>query len=127
MPGRDAGASGGDDSRERAQGRTGTMMPASSNEPEGSRVERPRVEPEILPPERNGRGGWPPYGYRQGNSTHRVFVTRIGPFGFTLAMLVVGLFAAILLLLLIGTALLWLPFVAAIVIIGAVAGLLRRL
>jgi hypothetical protein len=98
-------------------------MPPSSNEPE-----RPRVEPEILPPERHGRdSGWPPYDYTQGNSTHRVFVTRIGPFGFGLAMLVVGLFAAILLLLLIGTALLWLPFVAAIVIIGAIAGLLRRL
>ena len=63
-----------------------------------------------------GRGG-----------SQRIFVTRIGPFGFALAMLVVGLFAAVLLLLLIGTALIWLPFVAAIVIIGAVVGLLRRL
>jgi hypothetical protein len=96
---------------------------AKSNEPE-----RPRAEPEILPPERNGRGGWPPpYGYGQGSNAHRVFVTRIGPFGFALAMLVMGLFAAVLLLLLIGTALLWLPLVAAIVIVGFVVGMLRRL
>jgi hypothetical protein len=102
-------------------------MPSHSNEPE-----RPRVEPEILPPERGSRNGqsWPPppYGYGQGaDGSHRIFVTRIGPFGFGLAMLVIGLFAAVLLLLLIGTALLWLPFVAAIVIVGAVVGLLRRL
>ncbi len=99
-------------------------MAPYSNEPE-----RPRVEPEILPPDRSGRNpgsdGWSPRGYS--NGSQRIFVTRIGPFGFALAMLVVGLFAAVLLLLLIGTALIWLPFVAAIVVIGAIVGLLRRL
>ncbi|MGA7431487.1 MAG: hypothetical protein WBQ24_05030 [Xanthobacteraceae bacterium] len=99
-------------------------MAAYSNEPE-----RPRVEPEILPPDRSGRAaggdGWPPHSY--GAGSQRIFVTRIGPFGFALAMLVVGLFAAVLLLLLIGTALIWLPFVAAILIVGAVVGFLRRL
>jgi hypothetical protein len=101
-------------------------MAAYSNEPE-----RPRVEPEILPPDRSGRNkggdGWPPQGSPHGTGSQRIFVTRIGPFGFALAMLVVGLFAAVLLLLLIGTALIWLPFVAAIVIAGAVVGFLRRL
>jgi hypothetical protein len=103
-------------------------MAAYSNEPE-----RPRVEPEILPPDRSdraaGRDGWPPHphGAGYGSGSQRIFVMRIGPFGFALAMLVVGLFAAVLLLLLIGTALIWLPFVAAILIVGAVAGLLRRL
>jgi hypothetical protein len=101
-------------------------MAPTSNEPE-----RPRAEPEILPPDRSGRNnqsgpGWPPHGYTHGTGPHRVFITRIGPFGFALAMLVVGLFAAALLLLLIGTALIWLPFVAAIVILGALAGLFRR-
>jgi hypothetical protein len=99
----------------------------NSNEPE-----RPRVEPEILPPDRSGRNGqnWPPppYGYTAGtNGSQRIFITRIGPFGFGLASLVIGLFAVVLLLLLIGTALIWLPFVAAIVILGAVVGALRRL
>ena len=99
-------------------------MAAYSNEPE-----RPRVEPEIFPPDRSGRAaggdGWPPRPH--GSGSQRIFVTRIGPFGFALAMLVIGLFAAVLLLLLIGTALIWLPLVAAILIVGAVAGLLRRL
>jgi hypothetical protein len=105
-------------------------MAGHSNEPE-----RPRVEPEIIPPDRTGgrnpRGqGWPPppYGYSQGaGGSHRVFVTRIGPLGFGLLMLVVGLFAAVLLLLLIGTALLWLPLVAVFVVMSAVVGVWRRL
>jgi hypothetical protein len=105
-------------------------MAPYSNEPE-----RPRSEPEIIPPDRSGRGnpsgqGWPPppYGYSQGaGGSHRIFVTRIGPLGFGLFMLVAGLFAAVLLLLLIGTALIWLPLVAALLIVGAVAGVLRRL
>jgi hypothetical protein len=105
-------------------------MAGNPNEPE-----RPRVEPEILPPDRSGNGnprgsGWPPppYGYTQSsNGAQRIFVTRIGPLGFGLFMLVAGLFAAVLLLLLIGTALIWLPLVAALLIVGAVAGVLRRL
>lgn len=102
-------------------------MSSSSNEPE-----RPRVEPEILPPDRNGWNGqsWPPppYGYGQrASGSQRIFITRISPFGFGLATLIMGVFAAVLLLLLISTALIWLPFIAAVVIVGAVVGLFRRL
>jgi hypothetical protein len=100
--------------------------------PQSNEPERPRVEPEILPPDRGDRNrqSWPPppYGYAPGaNGSQRIFVTRIGPLGFGLAMLVIGLFAVVLLLLLIGTALIWLPFVAAIAILGAIVGALRRL
>jgi len=55
--------------------------------------ERPRVEPEIIPPDRAHRQGWPPPdGYAQARGAHRVYVTRIGPFGFALMMLAIGLF-----------------------------------
>jgi hypothetical protein len=101
------------------------------NEPE-----RPRSEPEIIPPD-HGRGpnrrgpndpgqSWPPYGFTQTRNTHRVYVSRIGPFGFALIMLVVGFLAAILLLILIGAALIWIPVVAVFIVIAAVSGLLRR-
>jgi hypothetical protein len=98
-----------------------------ANEPE-----RPRVEPEIIPPSRRGpydRGGdWPPppYGFTQMRGTHRVYVSRIGPFGFALIMLIVGLLAAVLLLILIGAALIWIPVVAVLVVIAAISGLFRR-
>jgi hypothetical protein len=102
-------------------------MAKSSNQPE-----RPRAEPEILPPERGnsrGRGpNWPPpYGFTQARSTHRVYVSRIGPFGFALLMLVVGLLGGVLLLALIGAALIWIPIVAVLVIIAAISGVFRRL
>jgi hypothetical protein len=100
-------------------------MAKYSNEPE-----RPRAEPEIIPPDRGGRRGpdWPPsYGFTQARSAHRVYVSRIGPFGFALLMLVVGLLGGVLLLALIGAALIWIPVVAVFLVIAAVSGLLRRL
>ena len=102
-------------------------MADDSNEPE-----RPRVEPEIIPPNRFNRsdrdGSWPPsYGFSQMRGTHRVYVGRIGPFGSALIMLIAGLLVAVLLLILIGAALIWIPVVAVLVVIAGLAGLFRRL
>lgn len=100
-------------------------MASNSYEPE-----RPRAEPEIIPPERRrpeDRGWPPPHGYTEVHGTHRIYVGRIGPFGFVLMMLVAGLLAAIMLLLLIGTALIWIPVIAVLIIIAAISGLFRRL
>ena len=84
--------------------------------------ERPRVEPEILPPERGGGPAWPPppYGFSRTRSAHRFYVTRLSPLGLALLMLAVGLLAAVFLLILIGTALIWIPVVAVLVVIAAI-------
>jgi hypothetical protein len=98
-------------------------MPTYRDEPE-----RPRHEPEIIPPDRDsGRSSaWPPsHGYDQRRS-QRIYVTRIGPLGFALLMLIVGLFAGVLLLALIGAALIWIPVAAVLLIVAAIAGVLRR-
>jgi hypothetical protein len=99
-------------------------MASNSQEPE-----RPRAEPEILPPDRRGpdQRGWPPNGFGEVHGTHRIYVSRIGPFGFALLMLVVGFLAAVFLLLLIGTALLWIPIMLAVIVIAAISGVWRRL
>jgi len=99
----------------------------NANEPE-----RPRAEPEIIPPNHFGRSDrerdWPPaYGYTRMRGTHRVYVGRIGPFGFALIMLIAGFLAAVLLLILIGAALIWIPVVAVVLVIAAISGLFRRL
>jgi hypothetical protein len=101
-------------------------MAQDPNQPD-DKVERPRVEPEIIPPDRRQGRGWgqTPYG-APGYGTQRIYVTRLGPFGFALIMLVVGMLGAILLLALIGTALLWIPLVLAFVIIAFVSRLFRR-
>jgi hypothetical protein len=108
-------------------------MASNSDQPEV-----PRAEPEIIPPDRNRpqdrpqdwppqNRGWPPRGFTEMHGAHRIYVGRIGPFGFALMMLVAGLFAVVLLLLLIGTALIWIPVLAAVIVIAAISGLLRRL
>ena len=93
--------------------------------------ERPRSEPEILPPDNNWPdrdGSWPrTYGYDQRRSRHRVYVGRIGPLGFALLVLIVALFGGIFLVALIGAVLIWLPVLLVFAVIGAIAGLIRRL
>ncbi len=53
-------------------------------------------------------------------------MTRIGPFGFALMMLIAGLLGAVFLLALIGTALIWIPLVAALVLAAFISRLFRR-
>lgn len=90
-------------------------MAQDRNEPE-----KPRVEPEIIPPQRGRGQSWPPYGFSETGGAHRLYVTRISPFGFALMMLAIGLFAVVFLLILIGTALIWLPVLAALVLVAAI-------
>jgi len=104
------------------QARSNRVMVTNSDEPE-----RPRREPEIIPPDRGRGPNWPPpHGFTQMRGTHRLYVGRIGPFGFALLMLAIGLFAAVFLLVLIGAALIWIPIVAALAVIAAVFGRFRR-
>jgi hypothetical protein len=93
--------------------------------------ERPRVEPEIIPPDHSGeRSDWdrPAWRYRDApwtGTTQRIYVGRIGPSGFVLMLALVGL-VAVLFLAIIGTALLWLPFVLLAAGVAAFYRLWRR-
>jgi hypothetical protein len=86
--------------------------------------ERPRVEPEIIPPDRT-QSARRSAAFAETGGVHRVYVTRIGPFGGALLMLVIALLAAVALLLFFGALLIWVPVVALVLIIGAIAGLFR--
>jgi len=108
------------------------IMVDNSNKPE-----RPRAEPEILPPERSGApddrrfGGRgtnmpPPFG-TTARGTHRIYVGRIGPLGFALLLVAIALLGALMLFILIGAALIWIPVVTVLLVIAAISGLLRRL
>jgi hypothetical protein len=91
---------------------------------DGKAPERPRVEPEIIPPDRTRSARRDP-SYVEMDGTHRVYVTRIGPLGGALLMLAIAVFVAVGGLLLFGALLIWLPLVALILIIGAIAALFR--
>ena len=99
--------------------------------PDSQRPERPRLEPEIIPPRRARRGDpeWQPYDwqpYVSAASTQRIYVGRFGPFGFAIIMLIVGIIAAAILLAVVGAILVWIPILALLLVAGAVYRLMRR-
>lgn len=87
--------------------------------------ERPRREPEIIPPD-HSQAPWRAHSFSETGGTQRIYVTRLGPFGGALLMLAIIAVAAIVLLAFLGALLLWLPLIALVVIIAAASGLLRR-
>jgi hypothetical protein len=93
--------------------------------------ERPRAEPEIIPPNRRERpSDWrnPPWQddpFGQTRGAHRVYVTRVGPFGVALFMLAVALILAFVFITAFGLILIWIPVVAVVVIAAALLRLLR--
>lgn len=84
--------------------------------------ERPRLEPEIIPPDRSA---WRTDGYAESSGTHRIYVGRLGPFGGIVLLIAIVIVAVILLLAFLGALLIWLPLVALIVAAAAIGGLLR--
>ena len=95
--------------------------------------ERPRVEPEIIPPDRNPHAGpigtgrlGSPFFSTAADETHRIYVARLGPFGIALLMLIVGVVVAVILLAVVGAFLIWIPVVLLLVAVGAIFRLLRR-
>jgi hypothetical protein len=95
-----------------------------------NRPERPRLEPEIIPPARGRRGSdWQQYvWYSQAprTETHRLYVTRLGPFGMAALMLIIGIVIAVILLATIGAILVWIPILALLLAAGVVYRQLRR-
>jgi hypothetical protein len=86
--------------------------------------EKPRVEPEIIPPgDAAARwGGSPDW---SSGATHRVYVAKIGPFGFFLIALAVAALAVLVLVLILGAFLLWIPIAGLLLAAAVLSGLLR--
>ena len=88
--------------------------------------ERPRYEPEIIPPDSSRhRSDWRPYA-SGGGGTQRIFVARLGPFGIALMVLAFAVLVAVIMLAVLGAVLLWVPVVALVVAVAAVMRFLRR-
>src|SRR3977135_2131008 len=82
---------------------------------------RPRVEPEIIPPvkpdPRSRRGA-----SFDGRGTQRIYVAQVGPFGFAMVALVVAIVVAVVFLLVLGAFVIFIPLAGAL-LAGAGAGL----
>ena len=89
--------------------------------------EQPRVEPEIIPPGegdvRPRRGG--SHMQFEGRGTQRIYVARLGPFGFAMVTLVAALIAALALLVVVGAFVILIPLAGALLAIAVFVGLLR--
>jgi len=91
---------------------------------------RPRVEPEIIPPGHPDRR-WDE-GMRVDGRHHgqRIYVAQVGPFGFAMAALAVAIIAALAILLVLGAFVVLIPFaglvLAAAVIFSLFRGSFRR-
>ncbi|MGB6537609.1 MAG: hypothetical protein WBF58_16795 [Xanthobacteraceae bacterium] len=94
--------------------------------------EHPRVEPEIIPPDRSPdrsderrtpwRGG--PFGGTR--ATDRVYVARIGPFGAALLLLAIAVIIAIVIFVFLGALLIWIPIIVVLLAGVALARAVRR-
>ena len=102
-------------------------MVEDSNQPE-----RPRIEPEIIPPGRTPYRSdrhqqiWHPFFSTAADETHRIYVARLGPLGFALLMLIVGIVIGLIILAVIGAVLIWIPIMLMLVAVGALIRLWRR-
>jgi hypothetical protein len=104
-------------------------MPRKSNKPE-----QPRVEPEIIPPDRSRQGmdwrqpTWRPYGPGDtaGGGSYQIHVGRIGPFGIAMLALATAILAAAIVFAIIGAVLFWIPIVALVIVAAAIFRFLRR-
>jgi hypothetical protein len=108
-------------------------IPCMTYQPPTSGPERPRSEPEIIPPD-DPRGRSPfgtpfgtPWGSARGwsSGTQRVYVARIGPFGFALAALAVAIIAALVFLLVLGAFVILVPLVGLLLAGVVLASMLR--
>ena len=85
---------------------------------------RPRVEPEIIPPgqpdPRSRRG--PAF---DGHGTQRVYVARVGPFGFAMVALAVALVLALVFLLVLGAFVIFIPLAGALLAAAVLLSLFR--
>ena len=96
-------------------------------EPQG---EKPRSEPEIIPPEHTGARsaqGRPRMRiFVDTRSTESVYVARLRPLGIILIALTTGILLAVMFVLLLSAFLIWIPVVVLLVTAAIIAGLLHE-
>jgi hypothetical protein len=91
--------------------------------------EKPRAEPEIIPPicnDRQSRSGTARIRvFADGNSIRHVYIARLGPLGVLTIALMSGILFTVILFLLVGALLIWIPLVGLLVAAAITSSLLR--
>jgi hypothetical protein len=93
--------------------------------------EKPRSEPEIIPPDhaerRTAQGRPQTRVFIDAHGTERVYVAKLGPLGIILAILTTGILSTVMLILLFATFLIWVPLVVLFIAGAIISGLMRYL
>jgi hypothetical protein len=91
--------------------------------------EKPRAEPEIIPPDRGDRqsrsGAAGIYVFVDGGGIRHIYVARLGPRGIFVIALMIGILFAMMLVLVLGAFLIWIPLVGLLVAAAIISSLLR--
>jgi hypothetical protein len=87
---------------------------------------RPRSEPEIIPPSKQPYSGvWVS---QAAPGSHRIYVTRLGPFGIILLAAAIGAIFTLILVLLLGFFIIWiLPLIVTLFVVAVVVAFARRI
>src|SRR5258707_10718722 len=103
--------------------RQGHQREAIMTKRSGADIEQPRVEPEIIPPSdvRSRRAGG------SFDGTQRVYVARVGPFGFAMVALAIAALAMLLFLLVLGAFVILIPLAGLLLSVIIAVGLFRVL
>jgi hypothetical protein len=99
------------------------------DEPPITTGEKPRAEPEIIPPDSDDRQSKSSTArirvFVDESGTRHVYVTRLWLLGILLLALTIGILFAIILVLVLGAFLIWIPLVGLLVAAAIISGLLR--
>lgn len=102
----------------------------SSNQFPDRGPERPRAEPEIIPPGADDRFRRGPAGLWMSidasNGAQRIFIARPGLGSIILGLIVIGFVVAVVFLVLAGIVLLWIPIVVGGILLALLSGTIRR-
>jgi len=103
----------------------GHQREAAMNQRHGPGTEQPRVEPEIIPPGdvRSRRAD----ARMSFDGTQRVYVARVGPFGFVMVALAIAALAMLLFLLMLGAFVILIPLAGLLLAVIIAVGLFRVL
>jgi hypothetical protein len=93
-------------------------------------AEEQRSEPEIIPPDHTGQRSAHTSSrarvFINSHGTERIYIATPGPLGIILVALVASILSAVLLILLLGAFLIWLPLLVFFIAGAVVSGILRR-
>ena len=92
-------------------------------------AEKPRAEPEIIPPDRGDRqsrsGAAGIRVFLDGGGFRHIYVARLGPLGMAVLAVMIGVLFATTLVFVLGAFLIWIPLVGLLVAAAIISSLLR--